>query len=223
MLAGIRSPVAIAWNRFLLSAFEPEQWKADDPACSKTEPLRPCRAMPDDIHLLGRADAYSGRHEFDRDLIAILPRLQRYALTLCRSTTTADDLVQGACLKALSRAASWRPGTRFDAWMFRILRNHWIDGVRHNSVEDEYADLATGGDALTPATESQLLDHLTLNKVKEAIAQLPTEQREVLMLVCVEDLSYRAAADALEIPIGTVMSRLARARRRLLDRTEASN
>jgi RNA polymerase sigma-70 factor, ECF subfamily len=203
--------------------FEAIEGGADDFLCSGTGSLYLRRtAMPNDAHALGGAGTPCVREDFDRDLVAILPRLRRYALGLCRSTAAADDLVQGACLKALAKAASWHPGTRFDAWMFRILRNHWIDGVRRNSVEGEFADSAASADALAPPTEGQLLDRLMLEQVKDAIAQLPSEQREVILLVCVDDLSYREVADVLNIPIGTVMSRLARARRRLLDKTQST-
>jgi RNA polymerase sigma-70 factor (ECF subfamily) len=179
--------------------------------------------MPNDAHTLSGASISGSavRPEFERDLVSLLPRLRRYAIALCRSTSIADDLVQGACLKALSRAASWREGTRLDAWMFRIIRNHWIDKVRHSTVESEFAQLTSCADAVALMTERQVLDRLTLEKVKEAIARLPREQREVLVLVCVEDLSYRDVAGVLNIPIGTVMSRLARARRRVVDMTEA--
>jgi RNA polymerase sigma-70 factor (ECF subfamily) len=153
------------------------------------------------------------------ELVLLLPRLRRYALSLCKSPTLADDLVQSACLKALAHADGWTHGTRFDAWVFGILRNIWIDGLRRSRVEA----LVDNGEALDTqideSGEDRALEKLTLTDVRRAIDALPTDQREVLLLVCVEDLAYREAAEVLGVPIGTVMSRLARARKKLTDIT----
>ena len=158
------------------------------------------------------------------DLVAMLPRLRRFALMLCRSPSLADDLVQGACERALANAGSWTPGTRFDAWMFRILRNHWIDHLRRLRTEGMSADIDSQEQSLRDegAGEGPIISRLTLAEVQRAITNLPEEQREVLMLVCVEDLAYREAAEVLGVPIGTVMSRLARARKRLVEMTQAA-
>jgi RNA polymerase sigma-70 factor, ECF subfamily len=186
----------------------------------------PCRHLGlcifGDIDVLDRAVPLTGlvRDEFDRDLVAILPRLRRYAMALCHSASLAEELVQGACLKALSGANGWNPGTRFDAWMFRILRNHWIDALRRRTTEGQPEDIDTRQDMVAPEGEAQLIERLTLREVRHAIDQLSSEQREVLVLVCVEELSYKEVAAILGVPIGTVMSRLARARRRLIDLTE---
>ncbi|MFN0193228.1 MAG: RNA polymerase sigma factor [Aestuariivirga sp.] len=145
----------------------------------------------------------------------MLPRLRRFAISLCGSREVADDLVQTACEKALASASSWTPGTRFDAWMFRILRNAWIDRLRRTRTEgivediDDHAELAStmmGADAET---------NLFLKSVWRLIGELPAEQREVVLLVCVEELSYGEAAETLGVPMGTVMSRLARAREKI--------
>ncbi|MET0531138.1 MAG: RNA polymerase sigma factor [Microvirga sp.] len=156
------------------------------------------------------------------DLVALLPRLRRFALTLCRSPSRADDLVQGACERALANAGSWTPGTRFDAWMFRILRNHWIDNLRRLKVEGVIEDVTAHKQLIGDPGEEPIFNRLTLAEVQRAIEGLPQEQREVLVLVCVEDLSYRETADVLSVPIGTVMSRLARARKRLVEITAAA-
>jgi RNA polymerase sigma-70 factor, ECF subfamily len=155
-------------------------------------------------------------------LVALLPRLRRYAMMLCRSSVMADDLVQGACLRALAHADSWTPGTRFDAWTFRILRNHWIDGLRQAEQRGEMAQLPEEDDIVGDVGEPSAMARLQLRDVQRAIDALPDEQREALLLVCVEDLSYREAADILAVPIGTIMSRLARARKRIADMTEAA-
>jgi RNA polymerase sigma-70 factor (ECF subfamily) len=157
-----------------------------------------------------------------QELVALLPRLRRFALVLCRSQALADDLVQGACERALANAGSWTPGTRFDAWMFRILRNHWIDHLRRMKVEGMTEDVETHTQLIGDPGEAPILSKLALTEVQRAIDTLPHEQREVLVLVCGEDLTYREAADILNVPVGTVMSRLARARKRLVELTEAA-
>ncbi|MCV3736957.1 RNA polymerase sigma factor [Rhizobium sp. TRM96647] len=148
-------------------------------------------------------------------LVAFLPNLRRFAISLCRSPELADDLVQAACERAIRSAGSFSPESRFDAWMFRILRNLWIDHLRRAKTAGPHQELDEAGDILGP--DGQVVSHarLDLLEVTAALMKLPEEQREVLVLVCVEDLSYRETADVLSIPIGTVMSRLARARKNL--------
>ncbi|PDT51101.1 MULTISPECIES: RNA polymerase sigma factor [Sinorhizobium] len=150
-------------------------------------------------------------------LIAFLPNLRRFAVSLCRSRDVADDLVQAACERALASADRFEPGTRFDAWMFRILRNLWIDQVRRQKTAGIQDDISERQDIAGSSGEGEAEARLTLNTVAEAIGELPEEQREVLILVCVEELSYRETAGVLDIPIGTVMSRLARARKSLAE------
>jgi len=152
---------------------------------------------------------------FAEELIRLLPRLKGFALSLTGSAHEADDLVQAACERALRAWQQWAPGTRLDSWVFRIMRNHWIDGIRKRKAEgnprslDEFVEVT--GDDGRHVTETAL----TLEAVQGAIAKLPEDQRRVLLFVCAEERSYQDAADALGIPIGTVMSRLARARGRL--------
>jgi RNA polymerase sigma-70 factor (ECF subfamily) len=157
-----------------------------------------------------------------QELVALLPRLRRFALVLCRSQPLADDLVQGACERALANASSWTPGTKFDAWMFRILRNYWIDHLRRVRTEGMTEDVSVQTQLIGDPGEEPILNKLVLSEVQRAIDSLPQEQREVLLLVCAEDLSYREAAEVLGVPIGTVMSRLARARKRLMEMTAAA-
>ncbi|RDI60040.1 RNA polymerase sigma factor [Microvirga subterranea] len=157
-----------------------------------------------------------------QDLVALLPRLRRFALVLCRSPSLADDLVQGACERALANAGSFTPGTRFDAWAFRILRNHWIDHLRRSRTEGMSEDVTVQTHIVGDAGEEPILNKLLLAEVQQIIDAMPSEQREVLLLVCVEDLAYREAAEVLGVPIGTVMSRLARARKRLVEMTAAA-
>lgn len=154
-----------------------------------------------------------------QQLIALLPRLRRFAISLGGTRDRADDLVQTACERALAHSKSFVPGTRFDAWVFRILRNAWIDTFRRgrldraaDPIEDHEMKLVgAGGPAAMEA-------RLTLQAVAGIIATLPDDQREVMLLVCVEEFTYAEAAEIAGIPIGTVMSRLARARAKLAER-----
>jgi RNA polymerase sigma-70 factor (ECF subfamily) len=153
-------------------------------------------------------------------LVRLLPRLRRYALVLTRSAELADDLVQGACERALAAENGPADDAPFDAWMLRILRNLWIDRARRRRAEgtavdldDHHDEVAAAGTA--PDTAEVADARRTLERVRRAIDVLPDEQREVVLLVCAEGQSYREAAELLGVPIGTVMSRLARARARL--------
>ncbi|MDR7222748.1 RNA polymerase sigma factor [Aminobacter aminovorans] len=150
-------------------------------------------------------------------LIAFLPNLRRFAISLCRSRDLADDLVQAACERALASQDRFEAGTRFDAWMFRILRNLWIDQVRRTKTAGPREDIDDRNDLVGASGEQDAEARLTLKGVAVAIDELVDDQREVLLLVCIEDLSYKEAAKVLGIPIGTVMSRLARARKNLAE------
>jgi RNA polymerase sigma-70 factor (ECF subfamily) len=147
-----------------------------------------------------------------RDLIALLPRLRRFARALTRSTDEADDLVQSAVERALRSLESWTPGTRLDSWMFRIMKNCWIDEIRSRTVRDRVFAPEEAG-ATVGADGAQAMEHyLEAQAVREAMNTLPEEQRLAVALVLVEGFSYREAADMLEVPIGTLTSRLARGR-----------
>jgi RNA polymerase sigma-70 factor (ECF subfamily) len=156
-------------------------------------------------------------------LVTMLPRLRRFAVALSGNRDKADDLVQGTCERALRGADSWQPGTRLDSWLYRIMQNLWIDEMRKARTKgteqpvDESFDLV-GEDGVRTAEAS-----LAASDVMAALARLPDEQRTIVTLVCVEDMSYREVADILSIPIGTVMSRLSRARRALAQALGASS
>lgn len=152
------------------------------------------------------------------ELIAMLPRLQRFARSLTRSRPAAEDLVQTTCVKALANASSWAPGTRFDAWAYQIMRNQWIDSVRKSKGEGATEPLDEGQE-IAGSGEQQIIAHVELGFLQRVIEDLPVEQKEVLLLVCVDDLSYADAAEIVGVPVGTIMSRLARARRQLLIQT----
>ena len=148
-----------------------------------------------------------------RELIVnLLPRLRRFARTITRDRHDADDLVQLTIERALLRYEQWQPDTRLDSWMFGIMRNAWIDEVRSRARRDrifapEEAGVTVGHDS----SES----YVRLLGVQRAVAELPEEQRLAVALVLVEGLSYKEAADVLEVPIGTLTSRLARGRETL--------
>ena len=149
---------------------------------------------------------------FSHQLVALLPRLRRFARGLTGSPEEGDDVVQSACERALGRFDQFEPGSRFDSWMYRIVQNVWIDQLRKRrrgeiGVDPADLDEYPGGDA---AQEAE--DKLYLAEVRRAIARLPADQREVLLLISVEGAAYKQAAEILDLPIGTVMSRLSRAR-----------
>ena len=153
---------------------------------------------------------------FQRDLVELVPRLRRFAYALCESTDLADDLVQAACERALRNIAGFQPGTRMDSWMFRIIQNLWLDDRRRRKVRGHQIDpdLTAISDEGRGAQAAE--DRVTLDKVRARVDLLPDDLRLVLVLVAIEGRSYREAADEIGIPIGTVMSRLSRARAALL-------
>jgi RNA polymerase sigma-70 factor (ECF subfamily) len=157
---------------------------------------------------------------FRSQLVALLPRLRRFARGLTGNADRADDLVQAACERALARMEQWTPGTRLDSWMFRIVRTIWIDELRARKVRERAHEREELGDQVVDG-QRHMEARLTMEAVREAVARLPEEQRETLLLIGVEGVSYKEAADIMDVPIGTVMSRLARARSgllRLMDR-----
>jgi RNA polymerase sigma-70 factor, ECF subfamily len=159
---------------------------------------------------------------FREVMIAFLPRLSRFAYSLTGNAEQRDDLVQDTCLRAWARRDQWQAGTRLESWMFRIAQNLWRDRLRTEKfrgehVDIETVDLDTGGSALHTDGLSEAETRLALADVVRGLMQLPAEHRVVIALVCVENLTYQEAADVLELPVGTIMSRLARARLALHD------
>jgi RNA polymerase sigma factor (sigma-70 family) len=148
-----------------------------------------------------------------RDQIAaLLPRLRRFGRTLARSREDADDLVQIALERALTRTDQWQPGTRLDSWMFRIMQNAWIDEPRARERRAQTFVAEEEGEHVGVSTTEAQIDAIA---VRKAVAQLNDDQRAVVGLVLVEGLPYREAAEVLGLPIGTLTSRLARAREAL--------
>lgn len=152
----------------------------------------------------------------DRAIVELLPRLRRLARALTRDAADADDLVQHTVERALVHRGQWRPGTRLDSWMFRIMKNAWIDEARARNrkaqvFSPEEAGLDVGSDG---AGEMEV--RLEARAVTAAMARLPDDQRLAVALVLVEGLSYKEAAEVMEVPQGTLTSRLGRGRAALL-------
>lgn len=143
-------------------------------------------------------------------IVGLIPRLRRYARALVDDRASADDLVQDTLERAWAKLHLYRRGTDLRAWMFTVMHNVFVNQLRASrpgvQLEDDMPELSR------PARE---LESLELRDLDRAIRRLPPEQREVLLLVVLEDMSYDEAARTLGIPIGTVMSRLARAREKL--------
>lgn len=147
-----------------------------------------------------------------REMVDLLPRLRRFGRTVTRHREDADDLVQIAVERALLRADQWQPGTRLDSWMFRIMQNAWIDEVRARARHALTFVPKEQGEHVGVSTTDAQIDAIA---VRNAVAQLGEDQRMVVGLVLIEGLPYKEAAAVLDIPIGTLTSRLARAREAL--------
>ena len=153
---------------------------------------------------------------FEDELSALLPRLRRFAHGLSRSTSDADDLTQMTIERALRAKAQWQPGTRLDSWLYKIMRNLWIDTVRSRNRQDRFEASAEDAAAVGHDPRDGIEAGIDLHRVMAAMDRLPNEQREVLALILIEGFGYREAAELLGLPIGTVSSRLVRGRTALL-------
>ncbi len=147
-----------------------------------------------------------------RDIAGLLPRLRRFARAVTRNAADADDLVQAAVERALLHTGQWEPGTRLDSWIFRIMKNAWIDELRKRSRHSQLFAAEEEGEQVGVSHTEQQIDAMA---VRKALAQLSDDQRLAVSLVLVEGLAYKEAAEVLEIPIGTLTSRLARGRETL--------
>ena len=146
---------------------------------------------------------------FRDELVSLLPRLRRFARALTRHSADADDLVQLAVERALTRIEQRRPGSGLLNWILGIVRNAWIDELRFRKRRDQ---VFLPDDAALEVGESPTERHIDLWSIQRALERLPDEQRLAVALVLVEGLSYREAAEVMEVPIGTLTSRLARGR-----------
>ncbi len=153
--------------------------------------------------------------QFKTELIGLLPRLRRFALSLTRSGPDADDLLQDACAAALQKWEQYDPAQPLDRWMFRILRNMWISEIRRRKTRQGEGQIPAE-EAAELRTEDTAADDLTARQVRGKVENLDQDLAQPLLLVCAEGYSYREVAELLSIPIGTVMSRIHRARKLLI-------
>lgn len=156
--------------------------------------------------------------EFCGLLEAEIPRLRRYARALTRDVTRADDLVQSCLTRAVAKQHLWQPGTDLRAWLFTILHNQHVNAVRRSVREGISVAVEEMAPVLT--VQSNAYATLRLRDLERAIASLPQEQRQVILLVGLEGMRYEEVAEIIGVPVGTVRSRLSRGRdqlRRLMD------
>ena len=153
---------------------------------------------------------------FDTELVAVWPRLRRFAHALARGPADADDLAQMTAEKAFKSFGQFQPGTRFDAWTFRICRTVWIDTLRSRTRRGAHEAPPEAGDHVGFDPRPSIEAGIDLATAMAAMQRLPGEQREVVALILIEGFGYREAAEILDQPIGTVSSRLARGRQALL-------
>ena len=147
-------------------------------------------------------------------LTALLPRLRRFAAGLARNPADADDLCQTAIERALVSRQQWQEGTRLDSWMYRIMRNIWIDTARARTRRDKTFAVEEAGERIGAMGGQEAQVELTM--VDRALQTLPDEQREAVLLVLVEGYKYAEAAEIIGCPIGTLTSRLLRGREALM-------
>lgn len=150
-------------------------------------------------------------HELDEQLRELIPRLRRFAASLTRNASSADDLVQSTLERAITRWDDKRLEGDLRAWLFSILYRQFLDAHRRTRRYARMLEFFTGRDDAHPSVEREVIAQSTL----QAFDQLNTEQRALLLWVSVEGLSYKDVAEILDVPVGTVMSRLSRARQAL--------
>ncbi|MBS0243527.1 MAG: RNA polymerase sigma factor [Proteobacteria bacterium] len=155
-------------------------------------------------------------------LVSLLPRLRRFAYALTRDGDAANDLVQETCARALTKSDLWQEGTRLDSWLFRVAQNIWFDRKRAEKTRGDRIDVDAIADLAGVDGRDVTESRLTLDEVARGIARLKPDHQVVVGLVCVDGMSYKEAADVLQLPIGTVMSRLSRARLELSEYLERS-
>jgi RNA polymerase sigma factor (sigma-70 family) len=153
---------------------------------------------------------------FERDLTQLLPRLRRFAHALSRNAADADDLTQAAIERALRSREQWEAGTRLDSWLYRIMRNLWIDTARARSRKEKYEAPPEEAEIVGEDPRDAMDASLELKRAMAAMERLPDEQREVVALILIEGFGYREVSEMLDLPIGTVSSRLVRGRTAML-------
>src|SRR5437763_12725312 len=153
---------------------------------------------------------------FEDQLAALLPRLRRFAHALSRNPADADDLTQAAIERALRSKAQWQLGTRLDSWCYRVMRNLWIDTARSRVRKEKMEAPPEEAERVGEDPREAMHASLDLKRIMAAMERLPDDQREVVALILIEGFGYREASEMLDLPIGTVSSRLVRGRTALL-------
>ena len=156
--------------------------------------------------------------QFHRLVEGEIPRLRRYARALTRRADRADDLVQETLVRAIAKSDLWEAGTDIRAWLFTIMHNQHVNMVRRAMLDEATVDIEQMSSSLVAITDPTASRQL--RELDTALARLPADQREVILLVGLEGMSYEAAAQILDVPVGTVRSRLSRGRdalRQLMD------
>ena len=154
---------------------------------------------------------------FESELAQLLPRLRRFAYSLSRNGAEADDLAQATLERALRSRDQWQPDTRLDAWLYRIMRNLWIDTVRARGRREAREAPEEAAKDIGEDPRDAMHASMELQRAMRAMESLPDEQREVVALILIEGFGYREVSEMLGLPIGTVSSRLVRGRTALLD------
>lgn len=154
----------------------------------------------------------------EQEIVELIPQLRRFATALTRNSTAADDLVQDVLLRALSKIGQFQEGTNLRAWLLTITRNHYISEMRRYSARPPLT-VVDGEAGSTPASQVSVLE---LRDLEAALVILPEEQRTTLLLVALEGLSYEEAAKVTEVAVGTVRSRVSRAREMLRRQLEGT-
>ncbi len=148
-----------------------------------------------------------------RQMVGLLPRLRRFARSLAKDPSRADDLVQAACERALERLAQVQEGTRLDSWLYRIIYTQWVDRLRKMKTRAAHLKVVSSQCSLPEDPAEQSCSRLAAAvDLRTAFSSLPEDHRAAMMLVCIEGYTYAEAAQVLEVPAGTVASRVARAR-----------
>ena len=154
---------------------------------------------------------------FEDNVASLLPRLRRFAHSLSRNPSDADDLTQAAIERAIRSKAQWAEGTRLDSWLYKIMRNLWVDTVRARLRMEKVEAPSDEAEQVGDRSEQAMDAAAELQRMMAAMQRLPGEQREVIALILIEGFGYSEAAEILELPVGTVSSRLARGRTALLE------
>lgn len=154
----------------------------------------------------------------ENKIVDTLPRLRKFAYGLTGSIEKGDDLVQSTCVRAIEKSNQWQVGTKFDSWMFRIAKNIFTDSWRKQKVQNRVLEQIKQ-ESDKRLENDQLDSYVSFCDVREAMNRLSKEHKVILMLVCVEGYSYQESSEILNVPVGTVASRVVRARNALLVET----